>query len=105
MLDSIEKDNKTINQMYKGKELVWELPTIMTNNFNVTSGSKTISLVTYPPNCQITITVNDVIYKKVSDGFGSIIITLDETLKSRDNVDILIEKAGWKSLNNFIKVR
>lgn len=76
----------------------------MTDNFVIKAGDKAIRLTTYPSGCQVTITVNDVGYKKET-GPSGIALTLNEALKSGDNVDILIEKDGWKSLNNFIKIR
>lgn len=103
-MDLANADNKRVIEMYKGGVKVWELPTIMTNNFDVKTGSQTIRLTTYPPNCQITITVNDAVYKKETGPFGSIAVVLNEALKSGDSVDILIEKDGWKSLDKFFMI-
>lgn len=103
-MDLANADNKRVIEMYKGGVKVWELPTIMTNYFEVKAGDQSISLTTYPASCQVTITVNDVVYKKTTNGFGSIVFTLNEALKSGDSVDILIEKDGWKAYKKYEKI-
>lgn len=97
-------ENKLIVEMYKGKERVWELPTVMTSMIELKPGDQSIRLTTYPSGCQVTITVNDVVYEKNSGPSGSVVFTLNEALKNEDSVDVLIEKDGWKSLDKFFMI-
>lgn len=76
----------------------------MTSYFEMKAGDKSIRLTTYPSGCQVTIMVNDVVYKNKTNGFGTIVFTLNETLKSGDSIDILIEKDGWKSLDKYTEI-
>lgn len=97
MLDSIEKDNNIISQMYKGDELVWEMPQVMTNDFDLYKGMSTIEFTTYPALCKVKMEINGkTIIEQTTSGFGSFSIGLKQPLKSRDKVVFTISKPGWK---------
>ena len=97
MLDSIEKDNNIISQMYKGDELVWEMPQVMTNDFDLYKGMGTIELTTYPDLCKVKMEMNGkTIIEQTTSGFGSFSIGLEQPLKNRDKVVFTISKPGWK---------
>jgi hypothetical protein len=101
MLDSIEKDNKTISEAYKGDELVWELPTVMVSDINLYAGIQTVVFTTYPSRCNVVVTVNG---KEVANGLSSpggvFTCNVNPSLKSKDNVVIEITKSGWGDLEN-----
>ncbi|WP_282925164.1 hypothetical protein [Peptoniphilus genitalis] len=97
MLDSIEKDNKTISQMYKGDELVWEMPEVMTSGFDLYKGTTTIEFTTYPADCKVKIEINgNTISEQMPSGFGGCSAGLESPLKNGDKVVITISKPGWK---------
>lgn len=96
MLDSIEKDNNIISQMYKGNELVWEMPTVMTSGFDLYPGTKSISFTTYPSRCNVVVTINDKEVANDKSGInGAFFCSLDQPLKDDDYVVIKITKPGW----------
>ena len=97
MLDSIEKDNNTISQMYKGDELVWEMPEVMTSDFDLYKGMKTIDFTTYPAVCKVKVEINSkTIIEQTTSGFGGFSSGLESPLKNGDKVVITISKPGWK---------
>lgn len=99
MLDSVEKDNKTISQMYKGNELVWEMPQVMTNNFDLYAGMSTISLTSYPSDCDVKIEINGKITaERKTSSLGSLACGLRSPLKIDDRIVITISKPGWRKL-------
>ncbi|EFM24757.1 hypothetical protein HMPREF9225_1623 [Peptoniphilus duerdenii ATCC BAA-1640] len=104
MLENIEKNNKIINQMYKGKELVWQLPTVMISEVNVYAGIQTLVFTTYPARCNVTVTVNDKEVANAQSSFdGNFSCGLGTPLRSEDYVTIKITKSGWRDLrNNYI---
>lgn len=105
MLESIEKDNKTISEAYKGDELVWQLPTVMMSDINLYAGIQTIVFTTYPSRCNVVVTINS---KEVANGISSpgglFTSNVDTTLKKGDLVIITITKSGWGNLENFYTV-
>lgn len=101
MLDSIEKDNQIINQIYKGKELVWQLPTVMTNDINLRAGLQSVVFNTYPGRCNVVVEVNG---KEIANGLSSsgglFSFSIDPPLKKDDYVFMTITKSGWGDLEN-----
>lgn len=105
MLESVEKDNKTISEAYKGDELVWKLPTVMTSDVNLYVGLQTVVFNTYPSRCNVVAEVNG---KEVRNGLSSpgglFTFNVNPPLKKGDRVSITITKSGWGNLENFYKV-
>lgn len=105
MLESVERDNKTISEAYKGDELVWKLPTIMMADVNLRSGFKTIILNTYPGRCNVVITINK---KEVANGLSSpsgvFSVSVDPVLQKGDFVVIELTKSGWGNLENYYSI-
>lgn len=105
MLDSIEKNNKTISEAYRGKELVWQLPTVMTSDIDLYSGTKTVNFTTYPARCNVVVTINskEIANNQSSPG-GVFSFRCDPPLKSGDYVVIEITKPGWRKLRNAYSI-
>lgn len=105
MLDSIENDNKTISQMYKGDELVWEMPEVMMGDVNLNPGFTSIVFNTYPSRCNVVVTVNKKeVANRQSSPTGLFSCLVDPPLKKGDHVVIEITKSGWGDLTDFYSV-
>ena len=105
MLDSIEKNNKTISEAYRGKELVWQLPTVMTSDIDLYSGIKTIRFITYPARCNVVVTINqEEVANVLSSPSGLFSFFIDSPLKKNDYVVIEITKPGWRKLRNAYSI-
>lgn len=105
MLDSLEKDNKTINQMYKGNELVWELHACMLKVDNVSAGSMGLNLKFYPNNAQVTVTINKAVggmEKYNIEGVTGEHYQPINKLQSGDKIIIFAKAIGWR-LSRFFK--
>lgn len=101
MLDSIEKDNKTISEAYKGDELVWKLPTVMTNDINLRAGLQSVVFNTYPSRCNVVVEINGKeIANSLSGSSGLFSFSIDPPFKKDDYVIITITKSGWGHLEN-----
>lgn len=101
MLDSIEKDNNIISQMYKGNELVWEMPKVMVSEIDLHSGMSTIKFTTYPAGCDVKIEINsNIIIERKTSAYGTVVCGLKSPLKIEDDIVITISKPGWGKLIN-----
>lgn len=101
MLNSITTNGKTISRIYKGSDMIWEMPYIMYSNLNVSRGSNNIIFITYPSNVQVSVTIykNDNTeekYTNASSTNGSVSFLLKTKLEIDDYVAINLKKFGWK---------
>lgn len=105
MLESMKKDNETINQIYKGEELVWELPMVMMSRIDLMAGFDTIKFTTYPARCNVVVTINNKeVANSRSTSSGLFTCSVNPPLKSGDFVTIEITKSGWADFENFYSV-
>lgn len=105
MLESVEKDNKTISEAYKGEELVWKLPTVMISDINLYEGVRNIAFTTYPSGCNVVVIVNrKEVANRISSSTGYFSCRLDTPLQSGDDVTVKMTKSGWRDLRNSYSV-
>lgn len=105
MLENIENKSGTVCEIYKGDELVWQLPTVMMSDINLNPGFTSIVFNTYPSRCNVVVTVNKKeVANRQSSPTGLFLCLVDPPLKKGDHVVIKITKSGWGNLENFYTV-
>lgn len=102
--------NKRVVEIYRGGELVWEMPRVYLVVNGFMSGNKSVRVNVYPKNCTISIIIGNYQTNKheeynfdlVSDSKS---ILLENRIEPGDYIDVTAECEGWKKSNFWTKTR
>lgn len=100
MLNEIKSGGKTTARIYKGSDLIWQMPEMMYSKFEIAEGYKGVSIKTHPGNATVLLTAYKANgtkeeYKAYSSVEGQVILTLDTAASRGDRFYAKITKIGW----------
>lgn len=89
--------NKRVVEIYKGGELVWEMPLVMVK-VAARKGRKGITVDAYPASANVQIFLNNNLLGELSDfSVGGKTLLIQEILKEGDAVKVIATHTGWKT--------
>lgn len=96
--------NKRVVEIYRGGELVWEMPTVFLKLDSLVSGSNMITGVVHPSDAKVTCEFNYEEHKAVVFD-GKLTITLDKPTRRGDGLVLNVERPGWKKAAFYFRLK
>ncbi|MFR9279415.1 MAG: hypothetical protein ACLVME_07100 [Ezakiella coagulans] len=96
-------DDKMITRVYMEGVIRWEIPQIFIKLNNAQSGTKIISGIIYPRDCEARCTVFGKEHPIVANSSNEFIIAIEKPLSMGAMITVRATKKGWR--NGFDRVR